>query len=107
MKQAFNVLSLIRCLIETIPRDRPDSYVIRPNPVKGIFSISFDNLGFISGDVRVRGNGGGRYPHHYLDMIDYVFGAEKNTIEVCSGSVNGGCFTVDINPETNPHIVDD
>jgi hypothetical protein len=40
-------------------------------------------------------------------MIDYVFGIEEKTIEVCSGSVNGGCFIVDINPETNPHIVDD
>ena len=40
-------------------------------------------------------------------MIDRVFGKEENTIEVCSGSVNGGCFTVDINPKTNPCIVDD
>jgi hypothetical protein len=40
-------------------------------------------------------------------MINYVFGNEENTIEVCSGSVNGGCLTVDINPETNPQIVDD
>jgi hypothetical protein len=107
MKQAFDVMSLIRCPFETIPRDKPDSYVIRPKPVKGTLSVSFDNLGFISGDGKVRGNGGGRYPYHYLDMIDHVFGIEKNTIEVCIGSVNGGCFTVDINPETNPRIVDD
>jgi hypothetical protein len=37
---------------------------------------------------------------HYLEMIDHVFGREENTIEVCSGNVNGGCFAVDINPET-------
>jgi hypothetical protein len=35
-------------------------------------------------------------------MIDNVFGREENTIEVCSGNVNGGCFTIDINPQTNP-----
>lgn len=40
-------------------------------------------------------------------MIDYIFGREENTIKVCSGAVNGGCFTVDINPETNAQIVDD
>jgi hypothetical protein len=60
----------------------------------------------MSGQVRVRGKGGGKYPFHYLEMIDYVFG-EENTIEVCSGSINEGCFTVDINQETYPRAVDD
>jgi hypothetical protein len=39
-------------------------------------------------------------------MIDYVFGREENTIEVCSGSISE-CFTMDVNPKTNPRIVDD
>jgi hypothetical protein len=75
--------------------------------LKGVLFVSFDNLGFISGQVRVRGKGGGKYPFHYLEMIDYVFGREENTIEVCSGSANGGSLTVDVNPETNPRIVED
>lgn len=53
------------------------------------------------------GKGGGQYPHHYLEMIEYVFGKEWNTIEVCSGNINGECFTVDINPKTKPCMVDD
>ncbi|MGA7368459.1 MAG: hypothetical protein WBX01_04970 [Nitrososphaeraceae archaeon] len=82
-------MNLIRCPYETLSKDNPDT------------------LGFISGQVRVRGKGGGEYPFHYLEMIDYVFSKEENTIEACSGSLNGGCFTVDINPKTNPCIVDD
>ncbi|HEU4824578.1 MAG TPA: hypothetical protein VFS97_14235 [Nitrososphaeraceae archaeon] len=49
-------------------------------------------------------------------MIDNIFGKEDNTIEVCSHSVKGikesssclsACFTVDINPETKPDLVED
>lgn len=107
MKEAFNVMNLIRCPYDALPKDNPDTYVIRPKPLKGTLFVSLDNLGFMSGQVRVRGKGGGEYPFHYLEMIDYVFGKEENTIEVCSGSVNGGCLTVDINPVANPRIVDD
>jgi hypothetical protein len=107
MKKKFNAMNLIRCPYEALPKDNPDTYIIRPKPLKGTLFVSFDNLGFISGQVRVRGKGKGEYPFHYLEMIDNVFGREKNTIEVCSGSVNRGCFTVDINPKTNPQVVDD
>lgn len=51
------------------------------------------------------------YPYNYLEMIDAVFGKEDNTIEVCSGMIRKygytSCSTVDINPETNPDLVDD
>ena len=107
MMEAFNVMNFIKCQYEVLPKHNPDSYVIRPKPLKGTLFVSFDNLGFISGQVRVKGKGGGEYPFHYLEMIDYIFGREENTIKVCSGAVNGGCFTVDINPETNAQIVDD
>ncbi|MDP9288115.1 MAG: hypothetical protein M3P08_07950 [Thermoproteota archaeon] len=44
-------------------------------------------------------------------MIDAIFGKEDNTIEVCSGMIrrysHTSCYTVDINPETNPDLVDD
>ena len=47
-------------------------------------------------------------------MIDNIFGKVENTIEVCSHSVKGmkessssACFTVDINPETEPDLVGD
>jgi hypothetical protein len=54
----------------------------------------------------MRGKGLGAYPFRYLEMLDTVFGADSNTIEVCSGSVKD-CFTVDINPECNPDLVAD
>jgi hypothetical protein len=80
MKETFNVMNLIRCPYEALPKDNPEIYVILPKPLKGILFISFNNLGFISGEVRVRGKGGGKYPFHYLEMIDYVFGTEKNIV---------------------------
>lgn len=41
-------------------------------------------------------------------MIDSIFGKVENTIEVCSGSMRSAdCFTVDINPDTNPALIDD
>ncbi len=40
-------------------------------------------------------------------MIDTIFGKDDNTIEVCSGNVKGNCFKVDINPSTNPDLVED
>ncbi|MGC1133593.1 MAG: hypothetical protein WA941_12285 [Nitrososphaeraceae archaeon] len=46
--------------------------------MKGTLFVSVDNLGFISGQVRVRGKGKGEYPFHYLEMIDYVFGRERD-----------------------------
>lgn len=79
---------------------------------------------------------GGRYPHKYEEMINHLFGIEKNRIEVCSGSIKGRTwtsgaahssfkvkdslssvlnlsssssspFTVDINPDINPDYVAD
>jgi hypothetical protein len=88
-----------------------DGYTIVPcTPAAGILFITKDNPGFISGHVRMRGKNEGRYPFHYLEMIDNIFGYEPNTIEVCSRSVPGGnrgghCFTVDINPDCKPDLV--
>ena len=107
MKATFNVMDLICCPYDTLPREKPDSYIILPKPLKGTLFVSFDNPGYMSGQIRVRGNGDGKYPFHYLEMIEYVFGREENTIEVCSGSIAEKCVTVDLNPETNPQIVDD
>lgn len=58
----------------------------------------------------MRGIGEGRYPYHYLEMIENLFGVEKDTIEVCSGSIHSpdeAKFTVDINPITRPDFVSD
>jgi hypothetical protein len=62
---------------------------------------------FISGHLRMRGKGGGRYPYQYLAMIDSVFGYEQNTIEVCSGTVDLASIAVDINPKSNANVIDD
>ena len=40
--------------------NNPDTYVISPKPLKGILSVSFDNLGSMSGQVKVRGMRGGK-----------------------------------------------
>lgn len=79
------------------------------SPTIGDLSVQND---FIGGHLRMRGEGGGRYPTNYLEFIDRVFGSEPNTIEVCSNKIlglNGGnsCFTVDINPEHKPDLVVD
>ena len=91
----------------------PKGYtIVSCQPAKGIIYITEDNPGFISGQIRMRAKNEGRYPFHYLEMIDSIFGYEPNTIEVCSRSIRGGnkgghCFTVDINPNCNPDLVTD
>jgi hypothetical protein len=37
----------------------------------------------------MRGRDGGRYPYQYEEMINHLFGIERNRIEVCSGSIKG------------------
>jgi hypothetical protein len=37
----------------------------------------------------MRGRDRGRYPYQYEEMINHIFGIEKNRIEVCSGSIKG------------------
>src|SRR5687768_17441075 len=78
--------------------------VVEANPATGILYITKNSPQFISGHLRLRGKDEGRYPYHYLEMIDTIWGPEPNTIEVCSRTVRG-CYTVDINPETNPELV--
>jgi hypothetical protein len=84
----------------------------------------------------MRGREGGKYPYKYEEMINHLFGPEKNRIEACSGSIKGRTwtsdavlsspkvkdslssilnlsssssspFTVDINPRLNPDYVAD
>ena len=103
----FNVMNLIKCPFELFPKDNPDRYIMSTNPITGILFVTYNNPSFLSGQARARGRDGGRYPFHYLEMIDNLFGKDDNTIEVCSGSINEECIAVDINPRTNPAIVDD
>ena len=77
------------------------------NPATGILYITENSPDYISGHLRLRGKHHGRYPFRYLEMIDNIFGQEENIIEVCSGSVMENCFTVDINPDTEPDLVAD
>ena len=75
----------------------------------------------------MRGRDGGRYPFQYEEMINHMFGIEKNRIEVCSGSIKGratetsnavlsslnikdslsSVLNLDINPGLNPDYVAD
>jgi hypothetical protein len=122
--QNFNVLNLIRCKHYTITatageEENQKYFVVPAYPAKGILYVTQNNLQFISGHIRVRGRNNGSYPYNYLEMIDMIFGKEDKTIEVCSGMIrkynnnrrdNSGsdqCFTVDINPKTNPDLVED
>jgi hypothetical protein len=85
--------------------------IILASPAKGVLYVTQDCPYYISGQIRVRGRENGSYPFNYLEMIDAVFGNEDNTIEVCSGMTRryryASCYTVDINPERNPDLVDD
>jgi hypothetical protein len=69
-----------------------------------VLYVAKANPGFISGHVRARGRDEGKYPFMYLEMLDELFGAENNTIEVCSRSVKD-CFTVDIDVKCKPSLV--
>lgn len=111
-QQKLDVLKLVRCSVHLVNDglDEEGMYIIIPKPLKGALFVTRENPEFISGHVRVRGKGGGRYPYYLLQAIDHLFGVEYNTIEVCSGKVTGlidGITTVDINPKNNPTIVDD
>jgi hypothetical protein len=84
--------------------------IIPANPAIGILYVTKCSPDFISGHVRMRGKDNGKYPYMYLKMLENIFCYEKNTIEVCSNGVKatedyGCCFTVDINPATNPDLV--
>ena len=133
------ILDLIKCEY-TVQTDGNNNkyFIILAGPAKGVLYITENSPDYISGQVRMRGRDGGRYPYNYLEMIDHIFGKEENTIEVCSGSIKGrnatstasiasiqqsrssllsiaqlssfpssSCFTVDINPYTNPDLIAD
>jgi hypothetical protein len=117
---SINVINLIKCKYHILsPIEEGDCnnynskyFIIPASPAKGILFVTHDNPEFISGHLRLRGKDQGRYPYNYLEMIDNIFGKEENTIEVCSRSVKGSkesssCFTVDINPKTQPDLVAD
>jgi hypothetical protein len=115
---SINVLDLIKCDHYIVPptknttnKDKNVQSIVLTTPVVGNTYITNHNTRFLSGQIRLRGRGDGRYPFYLLEMIDNMFGVVKNTVEVCSGSVRGTkdspCTTVDINPDTKPDIVDD
>lgn len=112
-----NILDLIRSEHYDLMFDKK-YIIISANPATGILYVTERSPFYISGQVRMRGRNGGRYPYHYQEMVDRIFGIE-NTIEVCAGSIPGrtakqkdsqsspSCFTVDINPDTKPDLVAD
>jgi hypothetical protein len=105
----LNISDLIKCKHYDLAFDKK-YIIILANPATGILYVTKNSPDFISGQVRMRGTKGGKYPYKYLKMIDNIFGEEENTIEVCSGcsgSVKGNCFTVDINSDTEPDLVAD
>lgn len=110
-KPNFNVLNLIQSdRIKFLEYGNNTYTTIPADPAKGILYVTQNNPEFISGHVRMRGRNNGSYPYKYLEMINALFGKEDNTIEVCSGRIKkhgDQCFTVDINPNTNPDLVDD
>jgi hypothetical protein len=109
----FNVLNLLRCKYDTIITGDANEtyYAMSPSPATDILYITQNNPEFISGHIRVRGRNNGRYPYNFLEMIDAKFGEMEKTIEVCSGNIkeygDNNCFIVDINPTTNPDLVED
>lgn len=122
MNNNFNVINLIKCKYDCISsitnhndkrgythsnNNHKKYFIVPASPATGILYVTENNPEFISGHVRLRGKDQGRYPYNYLEMIDNIFGKEENTIEVCSHSVRGSCFTVDINAHTKPDLLTD
>jgi len=112
----FNILDIIKCKYTFQPDGNNNKfYTILASPASGVLHVNEESRYFIHGSISMRGKGGGSYAYNYLGMIDRVFGSEKNTIEVCSGSIKGrnvssspsAPFTVDINPAMKPDYVGD
>ena len=108
--QNFSVLNLIRSDRIKLLEHSNTYYTIPADPATGVLYVTQNNPEFISGHIRMRGKNNGSYPYKYREMINSLFGEEDNMIEVCSGSIGKGfrsCFTVDIDPETEPDLVCD
>ena len=87
----LNILNLIKCTHD-IRYD--EKYVItHAHPATGILHITDSSPFFITGRLSMLGRGGGRYPHLYEEMINHLFGPEKNRIEISSGSIKGRTWT--------------
>lgn len=99
----------IRDDLQTSIEDRGIYSIVEATPATGILYITANSPDFISGHVRLRGRHHGAYPYNYLEMIDQLFGEAEHTLETCSGWVKKSpkVFTVDINPNRNPDLVDD
>ncbi|MDP9287226.1 MAG: hypothetical protein M3P08_03405 [Thermoproteota archaeon] len=110
-RSQINLLNLLRCKYKEEEYGNHKYIIIPATPAKGILYLTQNSPGYISGHVRARGRENGSYPYNYLEMIDTVFGKEDNTIEVCAGMLKKhgytNCFTVDVNSNTNPDLVDD
>ncbi len=102
MSKTINVGSLIRAK----PLFQDEDYnIFKCHPATGILYL-INN--FMSGHVRVRGRPNGQYPYNYKEMIQNIFGAADNAIEVCSNSIrDSNLTTVDIRPDVNPKYVAD
>src|SRR4051812_26753480 len=87
------IFDLIKCEYNVITEGNSKYFIFLAGPAKGVLYITENSRDFISGQVPMRGRGEGRYPCKYLEMIDYIFGKEENTIEVCSGSIKGRTAT--------------
>jgi hypothetical protein len=112
-RSQINLLNLIRCKYDIETDDRNRKYIrIFADPATGLLYITQNSPGYISGHIRARGRGNGSYPYNILETIDTIFGKEIKTIEVCSGNIrknraDNTSYTVDINPETDPDLVED
>ncbi|HEY7573406.1 MAG TPA: hypothetical protein VH796_18760 [Nitrososphaeraceae archaeon] len=115
-KYNFNILSLIKCKhVDHTDGNNSKYSIILAGPAKGVLYVTEGSQDYISGQVRMRGKDGGRYPYNYLEMIEHIFGSEEDTIHVCSGSIKGRCttsspsspYTVDTNPALKPDYVAD
>jgi hypothetical protein len=103
----FNILELIRVKPSVLSTLEGQYHIISASPATGVIYITHNSPYFLSGHVRLRGRNNGKYPFRCLEMIDTIFGPEKNTIEVCShNSKFQDAITVDINPAYNPDIID-
>jgi hypothetical protein len=97
----------VSSLIRANPLLQHENYsIFECRPATGIIYLANN---FLTGHIRVRARNNGSYPYNYKEMIQNIFGAADNAIEVCSNSIKN-CYnltTFDIRPDVNPKYVAD
>lgn len=104
--QEYDILPLFKCPLELkLAREGRETWLPHNYPEVQIYN------NFLTGLFRTRGRSEGQYPYGYFDFINYLFGRQWLTLEVCSRHVKvdrlDTAATVDLNPSFQPTFCTD